>query len=104
MLTDFKLESVGIMAVQKKYEELKVITKAKELSMYILGVTENSPKKFRFTFITRLQNYSLDVIENLYYANSIYLVPGITKAELHTRKASSLSPAVLRKNFRNYGL
>lgn len=52
--------------------ELTVITRAKELCRYILVVTDKSPKKFRFTLVSRLQNYSLSVIENLYRANDIY--------------------------------
>ena len=56
-----------------KVSELSVITKAKALSEYILTVTEKSPKRFRFTLVTRLQNYSLDVIEALISANEIYV-------------------------------
>ena len=41
-----------------------VITKAKELCSYVMTVTQKSPKHFRFTFVTRMQNLSLDVIEN----------------------------------------
>lgn len=36
-------------------------------------VTEKSPKKFRFTLVTRLQNYCLDIIENLLMANILQL-------------------------------
>jgi len=36
-----------------------------------MNVTQKSPKHFRFTFITRLQNLSLNVIENIYRANDI---------------------------------
>lgn len=46
------------------------MTKAKDLANYIITVTEKSPKKFRFTLVVRLQNYILDVIEELYLANS----------------------------------
>ena len=53
--------------------ELSVITKAKALSEYVLTVTEKSPKRYRFTLVTRLQNYSLDVIETLISANEIYV-------------------------------
>lgn len=60
----------------KKESELAVITRAKELCQYIMVVTDKSPKKFRFTLVSRLQNYSLSVIENLYRANDIYLVEG----------------------------
>ena len=46
------------------------MTKAKDLAKYILTVTEKSPVKYRFTLVVRLQNYILDVLENLYLANS----------------------------------
>ena len=36
--------------------ELTVITKAKDLCSYIITITQKSPKQFRFTFVTRLQN------------------------------------------------
>ena len=67
--------------------ELTVITRAKELSIYILTVTDKSPKKFRFTLVSRLQGYSLDIIENLYMANQIRLVKSISDDEINRRKA-----------------
>lgn len=53
--------------------ELSVITKAKEVCSYILTVTEKSPKSFRFTLVSRMQNYALTIIENLIMANEIYV-------------------------------
>ena len=50
-------------------KEMAVFTAAKKLSEYIYVITEKSPKKFRWSIITRLQNASVDVIENLYRAN-----------------------------------
>ena len=58
---------------QEKQSELIVITKAKELCAYVMTVTQKSPKHFRFTFVTRMQNLSLDVIENLYRANDTFV-------------------------------
>ncbi len=55
--------------MQKK-NDLFVVTKTKDLAKYILTVTEKSPKRFRFTLVVRLQNYILDVLENIYLANS----------------------------------
>lgn len=52
--------------------ELVVITKAKDLCSYVLTVTQRSPKQFRFTFTSRLQNLCMDVLESLYRANEIY--------------------------------
>lgn len=53
--------------------ELTVITKSKDLCRYILTVTEKSPKRFRFTLTGRMQNLALDIIEQAYRANDIYL-------------------------------
>ena len=49
--------------------ELIVITKAKDLCSYIMVVTQKSPKHFRYTFVSRLQNLALSIVENLYRAN-----------------------------------
>lgn len=57
----------------EKGKELAVIVKAKDLGSYVFTVTDKSPKKFRFTLVTKLQNTCLDIIENLYYANSVYV-------------------------------
>jgi len=62
------------MAVQKN--ELTVIKKAKDLCSYIVTVTQKSPKQFRFTFVSRLQNMAMDVIENIYRANEVFIGAG----------------------------
>lgn len=49
--------------------EMAVFTAAKKLSQYIFVICEKSPKKFRWSIITRLQNASVDVVEYLYRAN-----------------------------------
>ena len=54
-----------------KKSDLYVVTKVKELSKYVITVTEKSPKKFRFTLVTRLQNYCLDALENIVTANML---------------------------------
>ncbi len=50
-------------------KEMAVFTHAKKLSEYIFVITEKSPKKLRWSIVSRLQNCSVDVIENLYRAN-----------------------------------
>lgn len=57
----------------KQQSELSVIIKAKDLCKYIMQITQKCPKHFRFTFVTRLQNLSLSIIENLYRANDTYV-------------------------------
>ena len=51
--------------MERRASELSVITQAKNLCSYVMTVTQKSPKQFRFTFTSRLQNLSLDVIEKL---------------------------------------
>ena len=43
----------------KQDSELSMITRAKDLCTYIMTVTQKSPKQFRYTFVSRLQNLSL---------------------------------------------
>ena len=56
--------------------ELAVITKEKDLCSYVMTVTDKSPKRFRFTLVAKLQNYALDIIENLYRANKVFVKAG----------------------------
>ena len=65
--------------------ELSVITKAKELLLYILAVTDRSPKKYRFTLVSRLQGYALDIVEYLYLANCIVISDRTLQKELDER-------------------
>lgn len=51
--------------------ELVVITRAKKLTAYVMTVTAKSPQRFRFTFVNRMHNYCLDIIEYLFRANSL---------------------------------
>lgn len=50
-------------------KEMAVFVHAKKLSEYIFVITEKSPKKLRWSIVSRLQNCSVDVVENLYRAN-----------------------------------
>ncbi len=58
-----------------------------------MTITQKSPKHFRFSLIGRMQGYVLDVIEELYYANDIFVTPdsktGWTHRQAHQRKAMS---------------
>ena len=54
-----------------KKSDLYVITKVKELTRYVITITEKSPKKFRFTLVARLQNYCLDSLEQIVLANML---------------------------------
>ena len=72
--------------MKRQDEELTVITRAKELCGYILTVTDQSPKKFRFTLVSRLQNYSLDILEKLYLANSVVIKEGTPAEDCQKRR------------------
>ena len=59
-----------------KKSELSVVTKAKDLCSYIMTVTQKSPKQFRYSFVSRIQNLALDIIENIYRANDTFVKKG----------------------------
>ena len=71
--------------------ELQVITFAKNLCSYVMTITQKSPKQFRFSLVGRMQGYVLDIVEELYYANDIYVTPasraGWAQRQAHQRKA-----------------
>lgn len=58
---------------RERSNELTVILKAKELAGYVLTITDKSPKRFRFTLSSRLQNYALDIVESMYLANETFV-------------------------------
>ena len=64
----------------RKKSDLLVIVKAKDLCAYVITVTQKSPKQFRFTFTSRLQNLTLDIIDSLMRANDIFLQKGDIEA------------------------
>ena len=67
--------------MERKQSELTVITKAKDLCSYVMTVTQKSPKQFRFTFVSRLQNLALSAIENLFRANDVF----VSKTDMHSQ-------------------
>ena len=71
-----------------KDREMAVFTAAKKLSEYIFIVTEKSPKKLRWSIITRLQNSSVELIEHLYRAN---LEQGEKRSDFQKQANVSLS-------------
>ena len=58
--------------VKASDSELVVITKARDICSYVLTIMAKSPKRFRFTLATKLQNYALEAAEQMYLANEIY--------------------------------
>ena len=56
-----------------KPNELRVVMRAKDLCRYVMTVTQKSPKQYRFTFTSRMQNLCMDAIEHIYRANETYV-------------------------------
>lgn len=71
--------------MNRQESELTVITRAKELLLYVLAVTDKSPKKFRFTLVSRLQGYSIDIVEYLYMVNYINVSKGVNPDGIRER-------------------
>lgn len=71
---------------KREESELLVIVKAKDLGNYIFTVTDKSPKKFRFSLISRLQNLALSMIENLYRANMVFIKDSKAVDKIEVRK------------------
>ncbi len=57
----------------QKSTEMQVIVCTKDLCSYVLTVTQQSPKNFRYTFVTRMQNLALDAVSDLYRANDTFV-------------------------------
>lgn len=62
--------------MDKGKSELTVVTRAKDLCSYIMTVTQKCPKNFRYTYVSRLQNLAMDVIENIFRANDTFVLKG----------------------------
>lgn len=65
------LEVVEPTFVRYDAKELVVITKTKQLVAYLFVATHKAPKSFRYSFINRIHNLGLDILENMFYANSL---------------------------------
>ena len=53
--------------------ELQVITLTKDLCAYVMQATLKSPKAFRFSYVSKLQDTALAILELLYMANDIFV-------------------------------
>jgi len=68
--------------------ELQVITFAKNLCSYVMTITQKYPKQFHFSLVGRMQGYVLDIVEELYYANDIYVPLPAARAGPSDRRTS----------------
>ncbi len=88
----------------EKQDDLIVITKTRKLIEYIFTVTEKSPKKFRYSLIVRLQNLSLDILENLLRANEVFIdtKKRIEKREAYNSRVRCQKEAIISMKFLGY--
>ena len=56
---------------EKEQSGFSVTTKARDLCSYVMAVTQKSPKQFRFSYVGRLQNLALSIIEVIIRANDL---------------------------------
>ena len=68
-IEDYK--KVPEYAKRERMQELAVITYGRKLCEYIYTITQNSPKKFRWSLVAKLQESSYDYVQKLYYANEL---------------------------------
>ncbi len=68
---DYDAELERVLKLPESASELVVITKAKKLGAYTIAITAKSPAKFRGVFVSRMQNFCLDAVQNMLNANFI---------------------------------
>lgn len=74
--------------MKQETDDLKVILKAKELTVHTIKVTSNCkkfPKKYRFTLCDRMQNKAMTIYELLLEANRTHLSNRLLRNELQTK-------------------
>ncbi len=65
-------ELLQVSKISPNSSDLIVLTRAKKLGAYILAISQKSPQKFRATYVARMQNFCLDAISDMLYANAIF--------------------------------
>ena len=68
-----------VTKIPEQANDLIVITKVKKLGAYIIAITEKSPAKFRGTFVNRMQNFGLEILQGLIRANFIHMNSEVNK-------------------------
>lgn len=74
--------------MEQANDDLRVIIKAKELTVHTIRITSNCkrfPKKYRFTLCDRMQNKAMTIYELLLEANRTYLSNKVVRNELQTK-------------------
>lgn len=85
----------------EKESELGIIIKSRKLIEYIFTITEKSPKKFRFTITSHLQNEALNIMEYLIRANEIY-VKDKAQTENYRRRLNYQQEAMIELKILGY--
>lgn len=67
------------------------MSKAKALVGLIFEITEKSPKHFRFTIVSKMQNLSIEILSDIYRANDTYIdmkiISDMNKSIAHAQQA-----------------
>lgn len=85
---DKEWESVA--KIPETANDLIAITVVKKLGAYIIAVTEKSPAKYRGVFVNRMQNYCLQVLEELIRANFIRMDSETNKKSRETYQLNAI--------------
>lgn len=96
-----KIRKYKIKDDMEKESELGIIIKSRKLIEYIFTITEKSPKKFRFTITSHLQNEALNIMEYLIRANEIY-VKDKAQTENYRRRLNYQQEAMIELKILGY--
>lgn len=78
--------------------ELIVLTRAKKLGAYVMAISMRTPQKFRATYVARMQNFCLDVVECILRANAIRM----DDASASARRGSLQADAIIKLKMLGY--
>lgn len=70
--------------------ELIVLTRAKKLGAYVMAISMRTPQKFRATYVARMQNFCLDVVECILRANAIRMDDAAASARRGALQADAI--------------
>ena len=74
--------------MKQENNDLRVVIKAKELTVHTIRFTSNCnkfPKKYRFTLCDRMQNKAMTIYELLLEANRTHLSTKFVRSELQSK-------------------